>query len=211
MKLIAILFITFVITSCIYTPAERQFNQEALTGAYNYNNLPEPQNVSNCGDDEIQIDLFNFVGYMLQKADKASLSQLLGLKKEVDDYFNALPEEYTNCLYAEPEFVEMCTLYGLKETDKMEQITDKIYQYAPKPKPQTPTPLRGVHVMSPQILPSLFYSDILSCHGQHSFPTDGSKKEAPWMTPIITSSEIKSVYCKRLWKPIQGIPKNFET
>ncbi|CAD8109823.1 unnamed protein product [Paramecium primaurelia] len=130
MKLIAILFITFVITSCIYTPAERQFNQEALTGAYNYNNLPEPQNVSNCGDDEIQIDLFNFVGYMLQKADKASLSQLLGLKKEVDDYFNALPEEYTNCLYAEPEFVEMCTLYGLKETDKMEQITDKIYQYA---------------------------------------------------------------------------------
>lgn len=32
----------------------------------------------------------------------------------------ALPEEYTNCLYAEPEFVEMCTLYGLKETDKME-------------------------------------------------------------------------------------------
>ncbi|CAD8124531.1 unnamed protein product [Paramecium sonneborni] len=130
MKSIEILLITFAIGSCIYTPDERQFNQEALTGAFRFNNLPEPQHVSNCGDDAIQIDIFNFVGYMVQKADKASLSQLLGLKKEVDDYFNALPEEYTSCLYGEPEFAEICTIYGLKETDKMEQITDKIYQYA---------------------------------------------------------------------------------
>ncbi|CAK64902.1 unnamed protein product (macronuclear) [Paramecium tetraurelia] len=130
MKSIATLFITIAIASCVYTPAERQFNQEALTGAYAFNKLSEPQHISNCGDDATQIDLFNFVGYMLQKADKASVSQLLGLKKEVDDYFNGLPEEYTNCLYAEPEFLEICTIYGLKETDKMEQITDKIYQYA---------------------------------------------------------------------------------
>ncbi|CAK61290.1 unnamed protein product (macronuclear) [Paramecium tetraurelia] len=130
MKSIAILIICFAMTSCIYTPAERQYNQEALEGAYEYNKLPQPQHVSNCGDDAIQIDIFEFVGYMLQKADKASVSQLLALKKEVDDYFNSLPEEYTSCLYAEPEFVEMCTLYGLKETDRMEQITDKIYEYA---------------------------------------------------------------------------------
>lgn len=51
----------------------------------------------------------------------------MALKKEVDDYFNSLPEEYTSCLYAEPEFAEICTLYGLKEDDKFEVISDKIY------------------------------------------------------------------------------------
>lgn len=52
------------------------------------------------------------------------------LKKEVDNYFNSLPEDYTNCLYSEPEFAEITTLYGLKEDDKFEVISDKIYQYA---------------------------------------------------------------------------------
>lgn len=77
-----------------YTPFQRQANQEALTGAFHFNGLGDPVTVQDCGSDDTQIQIYNFVGYFLQKADTASMSQVLALEKEFTAFMSVVSFPY---------------------------------------------------------------------------------------------------------------------
>ena len=115
---------------------ERIHNQEALTGAFNFNGLPEPQTVSLCGDDDTQIKIFNFVGYYLNKVDTASVTEYTTLEAEATEfyavfciYIQSLPQDYKDCYTSNQEMATFWGAYGITAASNPDDIKAQVKTY----------------------------------------------------------------------------------
>jgi hypothetical protein len=84
-----------IITSDI---PERRANEAVLKAAFEANGLPEPTTVYACGDDAVNIQIFNFVGPFLHKLANAGLNDYSKLITEVTNFVDTLPADFKACL-----------------------------------------------------------------------------------------------------------------
>jgi len=75
-----------------------------LNGAFEQNKLPKPTTIVACIDDESAHKIVVFIGTVLDKAAKGSLSDLLSLPNLIKDFGNSLNPAVGQCLDGNPEF-----------------------------------------------------------------------------------------------------------
>ena len=89
--LIAIFGLTMAIT-------DKQIIQQMLNGIFEQNKLKDPTTIVPCIDDVSAHKIVVFVGQVLDKAAKGSLSDLLALPQLIKDFGNSLDPAVGVCL-----------------------------------------------------------------------------------------------------------------
>ena len=82
----------------IPNPTDKEIIQQALNGAFEQNKLPDPTTVVPCIDDDTAHKIVVFVGQILEKAAKGSVSDLIALKNLVEDFGKEIPQSVKDCL-----------------------------------------------------------------------------------------------------------------
>lgn len=72
--------------------------QATLNGLFEQNKLPDPKTIVVCFDDKSAKDTVAFIGTILDKAAKGSLSDLLSLKDIIQKFGDSLPQAVKDCL-----------------------------------------------------------------------------------------------------------------
>ena len=84
-----------------------------MKAAFEANGLPEPTTVYACGDDAVNIQIFNFVGPFLHKLANAGLTDYSKLITEVTDFVDTLPVDFKACLSDNQELAALGLKYGI--------------------------------------------------------------------------------------------------
>jgi hypothetical protein len=92
-----ILILTIVCVALV-NATDKDTLQTTLNGLFEQNKLPDPKTVVVCFDDKSAHDTVVFVGTLLDKAAKGSLSDLLSLKDLVQKFGDSLPQAVKDCL-----------------------------------------------------------------------------------------------------------------
>ena len=70
-----------------------------------------------------------FIGELLEKAAKGSLSDLIALKNLIEDFGNKLPKSVTDCLDGNAEGIALLAKYGITPSTNSSEIEKKIITY----------------------------------------------------------------------------------
>jgi hypothetical protein len=71
-----------------------------VNGLFEQNKLADPTTIVQCNDDKSAHDTVVFIGTVLDKAAKGSISDLLGLKDLIQQFGDSLPQAVKDCLSA---------------------------------------------------------------------------------------------------------------
>jgi len=78
--------------------SDKDIIQQALNGAFDQNKLPQPTTIVPCIDDASAHQIVVFIGQVLDKAAKGSLSDLIALPNLIKDFGNSLNPAVSTCL-----------------------------------------------------------------------------------------------------------------
>ena len=91
----------FVLTLlCVSTISlsDKEIIQQTLNGLFEQNKLPDPTTVVPCLDDDTAHKIVVFIGQLLEKAAKGSVSDLLSLVQLIKDFGDQIPQSVKDCL-----------------------------------------------------------------------------------------------------------------
>ena len=125
-KLLALLAILFVSTIAI---TDKEILQQGLNGVFEQNKLADPTTIVPCFDDATAHKTVVFVGQILDKAAKGSISDLLSLKQLVEDFGNSIPEAVKTCLNGNAEFKALGLKYGIDDHTDTDALEKKVIAY----------------------------------------------------------------------------------
>ncbi len=110
---------------------DKDILQQTFNGLFEQNKLPDPRTVVPCFDDPTAKRTVAFIGDVLNKAAKGSISDLLSLKQLIEDFGNSIPEAVKTCLStnATDEFSALGLKYGVTNTTDPSTIEKKIITY----------------------------------------------------------------------------------
>jgi hypothetical protein len=77
---------------------DKEILQQALNGLFEQNKLKDPTTIVPCFDDKSAHDTVVFIGTVLDKAAKGSISDLLSLKDLIQKFGDSLPQAVKDCL-----------------------------------------------------------------------------------------------------------------
>lgn len=77
---------------------DKEILQQGLNGLFEENKLPDPTTIVPCIDDNTAHNIVKFIGEILEKAAKGSVSDLIALKKLVEDFGDSIPKSVKDCL-----------------------------------------------------------------------------------------------------------------
>jgi hypothetical protein len=86
------------ICAIAFTLTDKEILQQSLNGAFEQNRLPDPTTILPCIDDATAHKIVVFIGQLLDKAAKGSISDLLALKTLVEDFGKQIPDSVKDCL-----------------------------------------------------------------------------------------------------------------
>ncbi len=109
--------------------SDKEILQQALNGLFEQNKLPDPTTIVKCFDDSSAHMTVVFVGDVLEKAAKGSLSDLIALKNLIEDFGNKLPKSVTDCLDGNAEGIALLAKYGITPSTNSSEIEKKIITY----------------------------------------------------------------------------------
>lgn len=84
-----------------------------MNGLFEENKLPDTTTVVPCFDDATAKNTVAFVGTLLEKAAKGSISDLLSLKDLVEKFGDSIPEAVKTCLSGNAEFIALGVKYKI--------------------------------------------------------------------------------------------------
>lgn len=119
--LLALLALTLSLT-------DKEIIQQALNGGFTQNKLPNPTTIVPCIDDVSAHQIVVFVGTVLDKAAKGSLSDLLSLPKLIKDFGDTLNPAVGECLDGNAELDKLSAIYNPKN-ESSDAIEKKIITY----------------------------------------------------------------------------------
>ena len=70
-----------------------------------------------------------FIGQVLEKAAKGSVSDLIALKKLIEDFGNQIPQSVKDCLDGNKEFEALGLKYGIDNNTNSSAIEKKVISY----------------------------------------------------------------------------------
>lgn len=78
--------IAVLLVALTLSVTDKQALQSTFDGAFEQNKLPKPTTIIECIDDASAHQIVVFVGKLLDKAAKGSISDLLSLQKLIEDF-----------------------------------------------------------------------------------------------------------------------------
>jgi len=79
-------------------PTDKEIIQQGLNGLFEQNKLADPTTIVPCIDDTTAHKIVVFIGDVLEKAAKGSVSDLIALKSLIEDFGNQIPQSVKDCL-----------------------------------------------------------------------------------------------------------------
>jgi len=92
-----ILLLTIIFVAA-FSATDKEILQQLLNGLFEQNKLPDPKTIVPCFDDKSAHDTVVFIGTVLDKAAKGSLSDLIALKDIIEKFGDSLPQAVKDCL-----------------------------------------------------------------------------------------------------------------
>jgi hypothetical protein len=77
---------------------DKEIIQQTLNGLFEQNKLADPKTIVPCIDDATAHSIVVFVGQILEKAAKGSISDLLALKDLIEKFGDSIPQSVKDCL-----------------------------------------------------------------------------------------------------------------
>ena len=122
------LLILVLLATLAFTITDKEIIQQALNGAFEQNKLPDPKTIVPCIDDTSAHQIVVFIGQVLDKAAKGSLSDLLSLPKLIKDFGNTLNPAVGDCLDGNAELDTISVKYNPKNASS-DEIEKKVIAY----------------------------------------------------------------------------------
>jgi hypothetical protein len=107
---------------------DKEIIQQTLNGLFEQNKLKDPTTIVPCIDDVSAHKIVVFIGEVLDKAAKGSLSDLLSLPQLIKNFGNSLNPAVGQCLDGNAEFTSLGDKYNLTGADSS-VIEKKIITY----------------------------------------------------------------------------------
>jgi hypothetical protein len=108
---------------------DKEIIQTTLNGLFEQNKLPDPKTVIPCLDDDTAHKIVVFIGTLLDKAAKGSISDLLALKDLIEAFGKSIPEPVKQCLDGNAEFTALGLKYGIDNNTDTSALEKKIIAY----------------------------------------------------------------------------------
>jgi hypothetical protein len=108
---------------------DKQIIQTMLNGLFEENKLSDPTTIVPCIDDDTAHKIVVFIGQVLEKAAKGSISDLLSLKDLIEKFGDQIPDSVKNCLKDNAEFTALGVKYGVTNTTDPSSIEKKVIAY----------------------------------------------------------------------------------
>ena len=108
---------------------DKQIIQTTLNGLFEENKLPDPTTILPCIDDDTAHKMVVFIGQVLEKAAKGSISDLIALKDIIQKFGDQIPDAVKNCLKDNAEFTALGVKYGVTNTTDPSTIEKKVIAY----------------------------------------------------------------------------------
>lgn len=93
-----------------------------MNGAFEQNKLPDPTTIVPCIDDDTAAKIVAFVGKILDKAAKGSISDLVSLPQLIKDFGNSIPESVKTCLDGNAEVAAISAKYPTDDSTEKKVI-----------------------------------------------------------------------------------------
>jgi len=81
-----------------FSLTDKDILQQTLNGLFEQNKLADPKTIVPCFDDDTAHKTVLFIGTLLDKAAKGSISDLISLKDLIDQFGKQIPDSVKNCL-----------------------------------------------------------------------------------------------------------------
>ncbi len=108
---------------------DNQIIQTTLNGLFEENKLLDPTTIVPCIDDDTAHKIVVFVGQVLDKAAKGSISDLIALKDLIQQFGDQIPDSVKKCLDGNAEFEALGVKYGVTNTTDPNVIEKKVIEY----------------------------------------------------------------------------------
>ena len=109
--------------------SDKEILQQLLNGAFEQNKLADPKTVIPCFDDATAHNTVVFIGTLLNKAAKGSISDLIALKDLVQQFGDTIPQAVKDCLNGNAEFVALGAKYGITPDTDTSKLEQKVIAY----------------------------------------------------------------------------------
>ena len=110
-------------------PTDKEIIQQTLNGLFTQNKLPNPTTIVPCIDDATAHKIVDFAGQVLDKAAKASLTDIASLINLIKDFGNQIPQSVKDCLDGNKEFEALGLKYGITPGGDASAIEKKVLAY----------------------------------------------------------------------------------
>jgi hypothetical protein len=107
---------------------DKEIIQQTLNGLFEENKLKDPTTIVPCIDDVSAHKIVVFIGEVLDKAAKGSLSDLLSLPQVIKDFGNSLDPAVGTCLDGNTEFAALSDAYNLTGADSS-AVEKRVIEY----------------------------------------------------------------------------------
>jgi hypothetical protein len=123
-----IILLTILCVS-VLSLTDKDILQQTMNGLFEQNKLPDPKTIVPCFDDDTAHKTVMFIGTLLDKAAKGSISDLLGLKDLVQAFGKSIPDAVKTCLDGNAEFTALGLKYGITNTTDTSALEKKVITY----------------------------------------------------------------------------------
>ena len=110
-------------------PTDKEILQQGLNGLFEENKLADPTTIVPCIDDATAHKIVVFIGQILEKAAKGSVSDLISLKNLIEDFGKQIPQSVKDCLDGNAEFETLGKKYGITPDTNSSAIEKKVIAY----------------------------------------------------------------------------------
>lgn len=118
-----------ILSVSVLSLTDKDILQQTLNGLFEQNKLADPKTIVPCFDNDTAHKTVVFIGTVLDKAAKGSISDLLSLKDLIEQFGNSIPDAVKTCLSGNAEFEALGLKYGVTNTTDSSVIEKKIIAY----------------------------------------------------------------------------------
>ena len=94
----------------------KEILQDTLNGLFTQNKLPNPTTIVPCIDEATAKKIVDFIGVVLDKAARGSVSDLISLVDLIKKFGDQIPQSVKDCLDGNAEFKALGLKYGISDT-----------------------------------------------------------------------------------------------
>jgi len=116
-------------SSAMPEATDKEILQQALNGLFEENKLADPTTIVPCIDDATAHKLVVFIGEVLEKAAKGSVTDLVQLINLIKGFGDQIPQSVKDCLDGNAEFKALGLKYGIDDSTDTSAIEKKVITY----------------------------------------------------------------------------------